>query len=212
MKRSESAVNAPSPSMVATPNPPPPAVASVELLAIVTRVSVAVDCAAVASVAAPPARVEFEVPPGQMDLDITIEDAGSGVIDRETRKLEVPSLGLGLTLSTPQLFRARTLREWQMLAADPAAIPLPDREFRRTDHLLVRAAGQSAAGTAIVTARLLNRDGDSMTPLTTAPAAGGFTNIDVPLANLPTGEFLVEVTATDGTERTIALVAIRVTG
>ena len=147
-----------------------------------------------------------------MDLDITIEDAGASVIDRETRKLEVPSLGLGLTLSTPQLFRAHTLREWQMLAADPAAIPLPDREFRRTDHLLVRAAGQSAAGTAIVTARLLNRDGDPMTPLTTAPAAGGFTNIDVPLANLPTGEFLVEVAAADGTEKTVALVAIRVTG
>ena len=30
----------------------------------------------------------------------------------------VPSLGLGLTLSTPEVFRGRTLPEWQALAAD----------------------------------------------------------------------------------------------
>jgi len=164
-----------------------------------------------AAAAAGPARVEFEVPPGQMDLDITVEDASASVIDRETRKLEVPSLGAGLTLSTPQLFRGRTLREWQTLAADASAVPLPDREFRRTDHLLIRVAARSPGGPATVTARLLNRDGDPMTALTTAATDGGFTNIDVPLANLPTGEFLIEVNATDGTEKTLALVAIRIT-
>jgi hypothetical protein len=146
-----------------------------------------------------------------MDLDITIEDATAGVIDRETRKMEVPSLGLGVTLSTPQLFRGRTLREWQTLAADPAAMPLPEREFRRTDHLLLRVAAGSPSGTPTVTARLLNRDGGAMTALTVSPAgAPGVVNIDVPLAALPTGEFLIEVTATDGTEKTSTLVAIRV--
>jgi VWFA-related protein len=167
---------------------------------------------AAAAAAAQPARLEFEVPPGTMDLDLTIEDASAGVIDRETRKLEVPSLGLGLTLSTPQVFRARTLREWQTLAADPAAVPVPAREFRRTDHLLLRVAAQSPGGTATVTARLLNRDGDPMTALTTAPAGtSGFINIDAPLASLPTGEFLIEVNATDGADKTSTLVAIRVT-
>jgi hypothetical protein len=147
-----------------------------------------------------------------MDLDITIEDASAGVIDRETRKMEVPSLGLGLTLSTPQVFRGRTLREWQTLAADPAAVPLPEREFRRTDHLLVRVAAGSPGGTPTVTARLLNRDGGSMTPLTVSPAgAPGVMNIDAPLASLPTGEFLIEISVTDGTEKTSTLVAIRVT-
>ena len=147
-----------------------------------------------------------------MDLDITIEDATSGVIDRETRKMDVPSLGLGLTLSTPQVFRGRTLREWQTLAADPAAIPLPEREFRRTDHLLVRVAAASPGGPPTVTARLLNRDGGSMTPLTVSPAgAPGVVNIDTPLASLPTGEFLIEISVTDGTEKTSTLVAIRVT-
>ena len=160
---------------------------------------------------AQPARVEFEVPPGSMDLDITIEDATAGVIDRETRKLDVPSPGLGVTLSTPEVFRGRTLREWQTLAADPAAIPLPDREFRRTDHLLLRVAAGSPSGVPTVTARLLNRDGGAMTELTVSPGGvPGVTNIDAPLANLPTGEFLIEINATDGTEKTSTLVAIRV--
>jgi VWFA-related protein len=159
-----------------------------------------------------PARAEFEVPPGPVDLEIAIENAGAEVIDRETRKLVVPSLGLGLTLSTPQVFRARTVREWQTLAADPAAIPIPVREFRRTDHLLVRLAAQSSGGTPTVTARLLNRDGVEMNPLTLAAGVGsGFTQIDVPLANLPTGEFLIEINASDGGEKTSTLVAIRIT-
>jgi hypothetical protein len=51
-----------------------------------------------------------------------------------------------------------------------------------------------------------------MTPLTTAPGpAPGLTNIDVPLANLPSGEFLIEITASDGDAKTSALVAIRIT-
>ncbi len=159
-----------------------------------------------------PSRVEFEVPPGPIDLDIAVEDANAEVLDRETRKVDVPSLGLGVTLSTPQVFRARTVREWQTLAGDPAAVPVPEREFRRTNRLLIRVGAQAAAGTATLSARLLNRDGDEMEPLTPAPApTAGMSNIDLPLANLPPGEFLVEISASDGTEKTSALVAFRVT-
>jgi VWFA-related protein len=159
-----------------------------------------------------PARVEFEGPPGPIDLEVAIEDASADVLDRETRKLVVPGLGLGLTMSTPQVYRARTVREWQTFAADANAIPIPVREFRRTDHLLVRVGAQSAAGTPTVTARLMNRDGGEMNALPTTPGAGpGLTNVDVPLANLPTGEFLIEITASDGGEKTSTLVAIRIT-
>ena len=42
-----------------------------------------------------PGRVEFEVPPGPIDLEIAVEDADGEVLDRETRKMIVPSLGLG---------------------------------------------------------------------------------------------------------------------
>jgi VWFA-related protein len=170
-------------------------------------------CAAAVSAAAPLSRVEFEVPPGPLDLDIAIEDSTAQVLDRETRKLVVPSLGLGLTMSTPQVFRAGTVREWQTLASDANAMPLPEREFRRTDHLLIRVGAQSAGGNPTVTARLLNRDGGEMTTLAAAPAAAaGLVNIDAPLANLSPGEFLIEINATDGADKTSTLIAIRITG
>ena len=87
---------------------------------------------------------EFEVPPGPMELEIAVEDATAEVLDRELRKINVPSLGLGLTLSTPEVFRGRTLPEWQALATDQKAMPVIEREFRRTDRLLIRVGAQSA--------------------------------------------------------------------
>jgi len=159
-----------------------------------------------------PGRVEFEVPPGQIDLEIAVEDAGGEVLDRETRKLVVPSLGLGLTLSTPEVFRGRTLPEWQKLAADPAALPVVERTFRRTDRLLLRVGAQSSSGTPALTARMLNRDGAEMSALPVTDAGfGNVSHIDVPLAALPMGDFLIEVTAEDGAEQASTLVAIRVT-
>ena len=86
------------------------------------------------------------MPPGPIELEIAVEDAAGEVIDRETRKIVVPSLGLGLTLSTPEVFRGRTLPEWQKLTTDQAALPVIERDFRRTDRLLLRVGAQSAAG------------------------------------------------------------------
>jgi hypothetical protein len=160
----------------------------------------------------PPGRTVFEVPPGPIELEIAVEDAEAEVLDRETRKVLVPSMGLGLTLSTPEVFRGRTLPEWQKLAADPAALPVIEREFRRTDRLLLRVGAQSSGGTPIISARMLNREGGEMSALPATPAGfGGLSNIDVPLAALPTGDFLLEVTAKDGAEQASTLVAFRVT-
>jgi len=159
-----------------------------------------------------PGRVEFEVPPGPIELEIAVEDATADVLDREIRKINVPSLGLGLTLSTPEVFRGRTLPEWQALAVDAKAMPVIEREFRRTDRLLVRVGAQSAAGTPTLTARMLNRDGGEMSVLPVTPAGfGGLSQIDVPLSPLPPGDFLIEVTAKDGGEQASTYVAFRVT-
>ncbi len=123
----------------------------------------------------------------------------------------MPSLGLGLTFSTPEVFRGRTLPEWQALAADAKAIPVSEREFRRTDRLLVRVGAQSPGGTPVMTARMLNREGGEMSTLPVTPAGfGGLHHIDVPLAALPTGEFLIEVIAKDGAEQASTLIAFRV--
>ncbi len=68
-----------------------------------------------------PGRVEFDVPPGPIDLEIAVEDANREVIDRETRQIVVPSLGLGLTFSTPEVYRARTLPEFRALTTSAGA-------------------------------------------------------------------------------------------
>ena len=159
-----------------------------------------------------PGRVEFEAPPGPIDLDIAAVDAAGEVLDRETRKIVVPSMGLGLTLSTPEVFRGRTLPEWQAIAADPKAMPVIEREFRRTDRLLLRVGAQSAGGTPTLSARMLNREGGEMSTLQVTPAGFGTLNhIDVPLAPLPPGEFLIEVIAKEGGEQASTFVAFRVT-
>jgi VWFA-related protein len=159
-----------------------------------------------------PGRVEFEVPPGPIELEIGVQDASGEVLDRELRKIVVPSLGLGLTFSTPEVFRGRTLPEWQSLAADAKAIPVIEREFRRTDRLLVRVGVQSAGGTPVLSARMLNRDGGEMSTLPVTPAGfGNLSHIDVPLSALPTGDFLIEVSAKDGGEQASTLIAFRVT-
>jgi VWFA-related protein len=158
-----------------------------------------------------PGRVEFEVPPGPVELDIGVQDPSGEVLDRETRKLVVPSLGLGVTLSTPEVFRGRTLPEWQSIAADAKAIPVIEREFRRTDRLLIRVGAQSTNSTPVVTARMLNREGGEMSALPVTPAGfGALQHIDVPLSALPPGDFLIEVIAKDGADQASTLVAIRV--
>ena len=158
-----------------------------------------------------PGRVEFDAPPGPVELEIAVEDASAEVLDRETRKINVPSLGLGLTLSTPEVFRGRTLPEWQSLAGDARAVPVTEREFRRTDRLLLRVGAQSAGGTPVLTARMLNRDGGEMSALPVAPAGfGGLSHIDVPLSALPVGDFLIEVIAKDGAEQASTFTAFRV--
>ena len=198
-------------TFVWSPTPPVPGVrretpATVSLLAGGANADIVYRKKAIA-----PGRVEFEVPPGELELDVSVEDAANEVIDRETRKIIVPGLGLGLTLSTPQVFRARTLPEFQKIVADPEAIPVIEREFRRTDRLLVRVGAQSAAGTPVLSARLLNREGGEMSSLPVTPAGSGpLSQIDVALAAIPPGDYLIEVAAKEGAEQTAALVAIRV--
>jgi hypothetical protein len=163
---------------------------------------------------AAPQRIVFEAPPGEMELELAIEDGSGEVLDRETQTITVADLSSGLVLTTPEVFRARTAREWQTLAADFDQLPLPIREFRRTDRLLVRVAARSDAGVPTVTARLLNRLGDAMTsPFEVAPSGRpGVTHIDAPLSSIPVGDYLIEIKAATGSEEKTSLLPFRVIG
>ena len=160
-----------------------------------------------------PSRVVFDAPPGTMQLRLSVEGAGAGVIDSEIREIAVPDLTqTQTTLSTPVVYRARTPRELQQMKADPQAVPATLREFSRTDRVFVRVQAYGAGG-PMVSAHLLNRTGQAMQelPVTAAAAPVPDATIDVPLAALAPGEYVLEIKATGEGGDAKELVGFRVT-
>ncbi|HUR34478.1 MAG TPA: VWA domain-containing protein [Vicinamibacterales bacterium] len=159
--------------------------------------------------------VSFEAAPGKVQLRLAVESAGAEVLDSEVREIAVPDLtSPDVALATPEVFRARTVREFQQLKADPGATPTAAREFSRAERVFVRIATYgSGAGAPTLTARLLNRAGQSIADLPVAAAsADGARDIDLALASLPVGEYLVEVTATGAGVPVKELIGFRITG
>jgi len=163
-----------------------------------------------APVATSPQRLIFDAPPGNLELRLTVEAAGAGgVIDNEIRTLSVPDLTTPeAALSTPRVFRSRTARDFQALAADATAVPLAGREFSRSERLLIRF---DVYGNALPSAVLLNRAGQKMADLPVAAAvAGGTHQIDMGLGAIAAGEYLIEITAKGGLGDVKELVPFRV--
>jgi hypothetical protein len=159
-------------------------------------------------------RVVFDAQPGKMQLRLSVESSDAQVIDSEVREITVPDLTSQTALGTPAVFRVRTARELQELKADAKAVPTAAREFTRTERLLIRVSAYGpAATTPKLTARLLNRAGQPMTdlPVIAAASSDAPSEIDVPLASLSAGEYLLEITAA-GESAAQELVGFRVTG
>ena len=160
-----------------------------------------------------PTRVAFEAPPGPLELRLSIEDAGGSVIDSEVRRVTVPDLTAPQpALSTPRVFRARTARDLQGLVQDASAVPLASREFSRGDRVLIRfdAYGVGTESPS-VKADILNRNGQKMADVPVAPAtAGGTHQIDLGLASMASGDYVLEVVVTAGGSEARELVPIRV--
>ena len=144
-----------------------------------------------------PAQVVFDAPPGPMQLRYAIENANAGVIDTDVREIAVPDLTAPqVQLSTPRVLRARTVKEFRELSADPHAVPSASREFRRTDRLVIRFDAYAPAGTPGVTAKLLNRGGQAMLDVPVSTQSTGATHqIDLPLASMAPAEYLIEIKA-----------------
>jgi VWFA-related protein len=162
-----------------------------------------------------PSRVTFDVAPGKMQLRVSVEGNGSDVLDSEVREINVPDLTSAQTVfGTPQLFRARTVREYQQLKSDPDAVPVAAREFTRTDRLLIRVPAYGPGATApALSVHILNRAGQPMSELTAAPAAKpGEQQIELPVAGLAPGEYIVEIKAGGDSGEAKELVGFRVVG
>jgi hypothetical protein len=168
-----------------------------------------------AAAATAPQRIVFDAAPGKVELRLTVQEAGTGgTLDQEIRTIDVPDLTAPqAAISTPRVYRGRTPRDLQTAAADANAVPVAGREFSRTERLLIRF-DVYAAGTdkPEPTAALLNRTGQKMSDVPVAAAqAGGTHQINLGLATVPAGEYLVEITVKGASGEAKELVPLRVT-
>jgi hypothetical protein len=160
--------------------------------------------------------VRFPVPPGKVDLRLTIEGDGTGTLDSEDRQLTIPDVSAPeVMLSTPKVWFARNALEFRSLTSGTPPAPTATRDFRRTDRLLIRLDAYAPADAPTkVTAQLLNQQGTKMSDVTVTPPADASTqthSIDFPLANLAAGQYLLEITGTsEGHQPVSELVAFRV--
>jgi VWFA-related protein len=154
-------------------------------------------------------QLTFDVAPGELELHLTVEGVGGGVLDNEIRRMTVPDLtSPDAAVSTPRVYRTRNALEFRAIAADAAAVPTVSREFSRTERLLIRF---DAYGNAMPSAALLNRAGQKMADLPVAEAtAGGSHQLGVGLAAIAAGEYLVEITLAGETGEAKELIPLRV--
>jgi len=158
--------------------------------------------------------LSFRSPPGALQLQLSLRDAAGTILDEDRRSFSVPDLAApNLALSVPMLLRTRTAAEARVLAGGAAATPFAGREFIRTERLFVRfsAYGESASAAA-VTAQLTNKSGKTLLELPIVPLAGVRTSyqVELPLASIARGDYLIVVAASHEEERARALVPVRV--
>ena len=158
-------------------------------------------------------RVRFDVDPGQLELNIGIEDEYGDVLDRDIDELVAPDFTApDVALSTPQVLRARNAVEMRGLLADGDALPTASRFFRRTEQLLFRVEAYAPGDVAPrVRARLLSREGTAMMELPVAAPEGDRPHeVLLQLSPFPRGDYLMELSAEAGGETASTLVAFRV--
>jgi hypothetical protein len=147
---------------------------------------------------------------------LTIEGDGTGTLDTEDREVAVPDLSAPeVTLSTPKLWFARNALEFKSLTSGTPPAPTATRDFRRTDRLLIRLDAYAPADAPTkVTAQLLNQQGTKMSDVSVTPPPDASTqtySIDLPLANLAAGQYLLEITGTSESHKPVSeLVAFRI--
>jgi VWFA-related protein len=138
----------------------------------------------------------FDAPPGQLQLRMVVQNADGEVMDASTREITVPDYSkVQVSFGTPRVFRARTPRDVQSVMSNAGAVPVADRNFARSDRIVLRVESYAPGGAVpVVTARLLNRAGDSMADLP-IKSSNGTSELELPLANYAAGDYLIELTA-----------------
>jgi hypothetical protein len=158
------------------------------------------------------ARTTFESAPGQLQLRMVVEGAEGQVLDSSSRELTLPDFtAVQVSFGSPLVFRGRTPREIQTLKSSPEAVPTAERHFSRTDRVFARIqAFAPGEAVPVVTARLLNSKGESMSDLTVQSSPSGGVDLDLPLGNLAPGDYLIEFSARTPSGDARELIAFKV--
>jgi hypothetical protein len=156
--------------------------------------------------------VTFDAPPGQLQMRLRVEGEQGQVLDSATRELTIPDYTqVQVSLGTPRIYRARTARDVQVIRSNPATAPTVDREFSRTERLLIRVDGYAPGETTpTVSGRLLNRGGSSMADLPFKSAGGATFETELPLSALAAGEYLIEFNASTESGKAQDTIAFRI--
>ena len=158
-------------------------------------------------------RAEFEADPGDVEINVAIEDEFGDVVDRAVEELNVPDFtGPEVALSTPAVFRAQNALDMKRILADPDALPTAGRYFLSNDQLLVRVEAYAPGNAPAVTAQLLSREGTAILDLPISDAPGGAVEFSIALSPYPRGDYLIEITAAADDEEAKELVAFRIQG
>jgi hypothetical protein len=161
-----------------------------------------------------PDRVEFEAPPGKVQIDMTIIGGRGQKLDVDARDVEVPAAkGAGAVILPPVMITAHSAREFRAVVGDASAAPDPARQFRRTDRVLIRVPAYAAGQPVPVTARLLNRVGQVLETIPALPESpGGVTQFDLSLAPLAPGDYFLQFSAGGPSGHVDQRVALKITG
>jgi VWFA-related protein len=162
----------------------------------------------------PEGGVSFDGVPGQLQLTFAAYDRDGAIIDRVPYTLAVPDPASpsALVLTTPALVRARNALEWRTAMSDQSGALHAGREFTRTDRLLLRFAAHGGEQEVALSATLLDRRGAKLLDLpVAADAARNGHQIDLPLASIAQGEYVIAIEARSADTRADAHVALRVT-
>jgi VWFA-related protein len=159
-------------------------------------------------------RAVFDVPPGSLRLQMSIEDASEQPIDSDVRDITVRDLTARVAVGTPEVLRARTAKDFRSIEGDAAAVPVVARQFSRTENLIVRTPVYAPADAGLtVTARLLARSGQVMRTLDVGRGPGDrpASQVELPLASLAAGEYVLEISARSPAGEASERLQIRVT-
>jgi hypothetical protein len=152
-----------------------------------------------------------EVPAGDITLRYSARGASGEVVDRWEELINVPDLsGATFAIASPTFIRGRTTVSFQALRKGQPGAPSPDREFRTSDLIVVRAAvAGSGDGNPQVTAEVLTRQGK---PLAKWPASlvAGEHQVELPVRALALGEYVLRFTAQRSGETAVTTAAFAI--